>query len=318
MKRPIGPDLVGFDMGKWLKIIAIVVAVLALMIWLVPSRVLFWIFAVPGGIILFLLLIIVVFLLGRVKYRIDAHIGDDTSVYVDVRYLMRLFRCVAVYKDGKFDTRTRIAWKRLESDKPQQEEEEKKMTSADIEQAITSAITSAEKIYSKSDEADLNEEPEPTPEIIQEATTEQEPGPEQEPEPEPSTPEPKKTLKERINSLKQLKDVLTSLDIKTIIGLCFQALQKFVRALRPKRLDIYGVIGFDDPCTTGWVMGAYESAMGVLNLGPNVRVYGSYHEKAMRLDIKAKGRTRMFRLLWPFVWLYLRKPIRVVIHEHIL
>jgi len=132
-----------------------------------------------------------------------------------------------------------------------------------------------------------------------------------------ANPAPEKEKKDRLKPLKQVKAALTYPDRKIIMSLCFKCLQKFFKALKPKKLDIYGVIGFDDPCTTGWVMGVYEAAAGVMQLRHKVRLVGSYHEKALDLAIKTEGSTRLWSLIWPFIWLYLHKPIRVVLHKHI-
>ena len=115
----------------------------------------------------------------------------------------------------------------------------------------------------------------------------------------------------------QIKAVLTYPDRKIIMNLCFQSLQKFIKALKPKHLDIHGVVGFEDPATTGWFMGAYEAITSTLQLRHKIRLLGSYLEKALDLNIQAQGRTRLGSLIWPFVWLYLQRPVRKVIHMNI-
>ncbi|MCL2378570.1 MAG: hypothetical protein FWC77_05520 [Defluviitaleaceae bacterium] len=133
---------------------------------------------------------------------------------------------------------------------------------------------------------------------------------------EPPPPKPEKEEKtDRISPLSQVKAALTYPNRKIIMSLCLQSLGKFVRALRPKHLDISGVIGFDDPCTTGWAMGAYEAAASVAGVRSKVRILGNYIEKALELDIAAEGNTRLWGLVWPFIWLYLRRPIRLFLRE---
>jgi len=240
-------------------------------------RMLLWIIALPLIVLVFViaLLLAIVLCLGRIRYRVDTHIGSDTTAFIEIKYLMRLVHCVITYKDGKFDNRIRVAWMRLGKEKPPKvvkPRKAKKSRKDDKSKTLKS----------------------------------------------PPLPEPEKEKKDRLKPLKQAKAVLTYPDLKTIIGLCFQCLQKFAKALKPKRLNISGIIGFDDPAATGWFMGAYEAAAGMINLRQKIRLIGSYHEKALLLDIEAKGRTRVFSLLWPFIWLYLKKPIRVVLHKHIL
>ena len=234
--------------------------------------------ALPLALVLFViaLLLFIVLCLGRLRYRVDANIGGNTTAFIEVKYLMRLVHCVIIYKDGKFNNRIRVAWMRLGEEKPRKAKKPRKV---------------------KSHKA--KSEPPP-------------------PKPTPPHPEPDEEKKDRLKPLRQAKAVLTYPDRKTIIGLCFQCLQKLFKALKPKRLDISGVVGFDDPAATGWFMGAYEAAAGVMQLRRKVRIVGSYHEKALLLDIDAKGRASLGRLMWPFLWLYLKKPIRVLIHKHIL
>ena len=257
--------------------------------------------ALIGLIVAFILLLTIVLCLGRIKYRVDAHVGNDKTAYVEISYLFRLVNFVAEYRDKKFENHTRVAWMKFGEKKPRKKKKRKsKVTvpNGDEQKAHNIAAhigPSEESITPKSQPAGKT-----MPSDIENSEPEQ------------------KEKKDRLKPLKQAKAVLTYPDLKTIIGLCFQCLQKFIKALKPKRLDISGIIGFDDPCTTGWFMGAYEAAAGTAQLRHKIRLLGSYHEKALQLDIEAKGRTSLWGLLWPFIWLYLHKPIRVAIHEHIL
>ena len=272
--------------------------------------ILIWVLLILLALLGLVILIAVVLCLGRIKYQVNVKIGQDTKAYIDVRYLMRLIRFVGVYKEGRFRSRFRIAWYRLdgENDTEKNTESESKDPEEpppDINAALESAIAYLNGLNAATDESEMDA-PEET-QADQESSQEDE-----------LKDEPRKTIMQRLQALMAIKDKLTSAELKIIMNLCKRALHKFVRALRPKRFKINGVIGFDDPSHTGWFMGAYEAIIGAFDLRQNIRLLGSYHESALRLEVDIKGRVRLFRLMWPVIWLYLHKPIRTIINKQIL
>jgi len=278
--------------------------VAALWLW----RVILVPYVLAGGITALVLLLTIVLCLGRIRYHVDANLADGKTAYIEVSYLMRLVHFVLVYRDGKLDNSMRIAWMRLGEDKPNKKRRKAKNagTTNDTPGEKNIATNTIASDTGKSDYINKDND------HVYKATKDSEPTQDNN-----ANPELEKEKKDRLKPLKQAKAVLTYPDRKIIMGLCFKCLQKFIRALKPKRLDISGVIGFDDPCTTGWAMGAYEAAAGVMQLRHKVRLVGNYCEKALDLIIQVEGRTRVWGLLWPFIWLYLHKPIRVVLHQYI-
>jgi len=236
-------------------------------------------YLLAGGVISFVLLVLTVLCIGKIKYRVDARTCEEKYANIEVSYLLRLIRFAYVYRDGEGASRIRIAGFSLGDEEPGK----KKPKSASKRSSHDKKATKKSKRTRDKDAGTSSEE----------------------------------EKKDRPNPLKQAKAVLTYPDRKIIMNLCFRCLGKFFKALKPKHLDIYGVIGFDDPCTTGWAMGAYEAAAGITGLRHKIRLVGCYHEKAMDLAIQTHGRTRLWGLIWPFVWLYLQKPIRTVLHKHI-
>jgi len=290
--------------------------------------VLLWILIILGSLVGLVILIALILGLGRIKYKVDANIGDDTAVYVNISYLLRLVRFVITYKDGEYETKGRIAWFKLGEEAPPQtaaekhaEKETKKLVSTMIDDYTFSNSRSVTRDYNiahakeiKHYVSDTKEEEAPdiappedaieSDETAKEAKTKKKPR---------KTEQAPDENKSETSVFTKAKLILTYPDLKIIIALCFQCLGKLYRALKPKRLNIQGVVGFDDPATTGWFFGAYEATLSTLRLRDRIRLLGSYHEKALRLDIDIKGRVRLFRLLWPFLWLYLKKPIRAAI-----
>ncbi|MCL2404464.1 MAG: hypothetical protein FWC92_02835 [Defluviitaleaceae bacterium] len=254
-----------------------------------------WVLIAPyllaGGILSIAIVLFTILSLGQIRYRIHASIASEKTAYVEVTYLMRLVHFVYAYRDGKQETLTRIAWMQIGDDKPQKKKRKTK--------AATSAThaTHAQKIEST---------PQPTPaaeQVNKKIDT------------DANKENNKDIKKDRLGPLKQVKAVLTYPDRKIIMSLCIKCLQKFVKALKPKHIDITGVIGFEDPSTTGIVMGTYEAVVGTLGLRHKVQLLGNYLESALELNIETEGRTRLWRLWWPFLWLYLHKPIRVALRK---
>ena len=263
--------------------------------------------AIALPIVLLLLIILLVFCLGQVKYNVDAKVGDETAAHVEIRYFLRLVRLVVSYVGGETKIRGRIAWVRIGEDKARKEKKRRRVKGRKRKKRrVINNVpedSNVNKDVRVSDEAKAPDESKPFSKGIATDST-----PDEEKNDRPSF----------IERVKQIRATLTEIDVKTIIGLVFQCLQKFVKAIKPKRFKISGVVGFDDPATTGWAMGAYEAFVGVTGLRPHIRLLGSYHEKALRLDIHARGRIRVIRLFTPFIWLYLKKPIRTLIHKHLL
>jgi len=300
-------------------IIALTIFVLVILWIMVPwiRWVLFVIFTLFGLIVL----LVIILCLGRIKYKVDAHVDDKTSAYIEVSYLMRLVRYTATYKKEKLNSRLRIAWVRLGESS---HKTAKKKTSS------TSTISAGVHVYDE-DILHVSDAIPPTTKAKQhknERITEKSEDmllPKTSKLGHASTPpiqNPKKTIKDRFEALisligdvKQKKATLTSLGLKTIISLCIRCLKKIGRAIKPKQFEVAGILGFNDPCTTGWIMGAIEAFLGVMQWHKNIHILGSYHEKALRLDIDIKGHVRLFRLIWPLIWLYCHKPIREFIKQ---
>jgi len=102
---------------------------------------------------------------------------------------------------------------------------------------------------------------------------------------------------------------------KTIINLGVSALKKLLKVAKPKKFEISGVVGFDDPSHTGLFIGAYEAIAGALMVRQNVRLAGDFSAEGIvfKIDAFAKGRANMARLAWPVLWFALQKPVRGLI-----
>jgi len=137
--------------------------------------------------------------------------------------------------------------------------------------------------------------------IIKEAQETKQTKPEAAASPEPETPKSGKG---------KLRSILTYPELKTIIKLVFSCIKKFLRKLLPKRLDISGTFGFDDPAATGMCLGAYESVVTMLNLRERIRLAADFAEPGIKLRVAASGKFSAAGLMQPMISLLMKKKIR--------
>ena len=109
---------------------------------------------------------------------------------------------------------------------------------------------------------------------------------------------------------KEIKSLLTKLDIKSIISLGIMLLKKLWKKIKPKRLYIKGTVGFADPCTTGQFLGLYEACAHTLGFRSSVDLTGDFNEKRLELDMKLAGGFAVASLAWPVIWFIFQKPVR--------
>jgi len=86
--------------------------------------------------------------------------------------------------------------------------------------------------------------------------------------------------------------------------------KRFLRTLLPKRLDISGTVGFEDPAVTGLFIGFYESIAAMCNLRDRVRLAADFTGPGAKLRIALSGSVNIAQLVRPFAVLYMKKPVR--------
>ena len=259
-------------------------------------------------IVLLLLVIFLILCLGKIRYRVDAEVGNENAIHVEVSYFRYLVRYAFSYVDGEMKSHGRIVWKRIGEEPESKLEPEPERESEPIEYKSAEPINpSGSTISIKTETPTTKTEAPPNKEI-------EKPIKQEEKKPEDKKPKGKKDL---VGFLNQIREFAAEHDVKNIIGLTFKCLGKLLKAFKPKHIDISGEIGFDDPATTGWTMGAYEAIVGVAGFRPYIRILGNYFEKALHLNIDTHGRTRVGSLFWPFVWLVFQKPVRKLIWKQI-
>ncbi|MCL1842822.1 MAG: hypothetical protein FWF79_03335 [Defluviitaleaceae bacterium] len=246
--------------------------------------VILWIIAGLVGLLLFFILLAVVLIAIPVKYSVDASTGEKTSVLVRASYLFNFVRFTYENNDGTGKNELRIAGFRIKEKKEKKDSAQGRKDSAQesgrAEKTQKSPKAQKTKAHKK-----------------------------------PKTPPPKKEIS--FNKLSKSYAVLTDSQGKTMIKLTFIAFKKILRVMLPKHVEIWGVVGFSSPATTGIFMGAYEALAGMSGLRSKIRLAGDFNSDSttIRLNAKVKGSVSVFRMTLPFIWLATRKPVRKLIRN---
>jgi len=103
---------------------------------------------------------------------------------------------------------------------------------------------------------------------------------------------------------------LTKLNIKSIASLGIILIKKLWRKIKPKYFFIKGVVGFDDPCTTGQFIGFYEICANAMGFRRAIDLKGDFCEKRIDLDMKMAGGFAIASLAGPVIWFIWQKPVR--------
>ncbi|MCL2364759.1 MAG: DUF2953 domain-containing protein [Defluviitaleaceae bacterium] len=243
-----------------------------------------------GILIILLSPLILLLVFTPLRYAVVARVGDGTVVRVKASYLFRALTVRFLYRGGEVISQMRIFGIRVGGGRTK--------ISADMVKPKPH----------KSEDAMPIAKNEPANEFAEEPT--EEPAEMESPDdPIDETPETE-SEKSSPSAWHKLRRILTYPELKIIIGLVLTCLKRFLRVLLPKRFDIVGLVGFDDPATTGMALGAYESIVGMLNLRQRIRLAADFTKPGVRLKISAGGGISAARMLRPLISLYMKKPVR--------
>jgi len=248
------------------------------MTWIIAAlTVLGWILLIILGLLLLIIVLTFVLLVAPIRYEVKASIGERATAKVKVSYFFRLIYFVYEYNDNMGTPTLRILGFRKKTDF--------------IGSKPLNDNASKNKIKQK---------------------TKKYPNKKEENETEAHENTEKFGFGQIIDSI---RIVLTYPHRKTIMDLSFRALKKTGKVLKPKKLNISGIIGFEDPASTGFFMGAYECLVGMFKVRECIRLSGDFNalSTVVRLEIFVKGSVSGLRLTWPLLWLAWQKPIRGLI-----
>ena len=114
----------------------------------------------------------------------------------------------------------------------------------------------------------------------------------------------------------KLRDLLEEYEAKKILHLAKLLAIRLLNRILPKRFLVRGVVGFDDPCSTGLFIGMYEATAGVLDVRDNVDLYGNFSEAYSEVEVDMTGRFAIGSLLRQILWFVFQPPVRRIIREN--
>ena len=97
---------------------------------------------------------------------------------------------------------------------------------------------------------------------------------------------------------------------KEILKLSTDLLKKLIKSLKPKKIKLKGDIGLQDPIQTAILIGIAN----IFN-NQNLKITGNFSENVVKLDVYAKGKFAVYKILFPSIGFLLKKPIRKLIKD---
>lgn len=149
--------------------------------------------------------------------------------------------------------------------------------------------------------------------ILQDEKVETSSKPESKPKKAKSKNEPNKNFENRsfYDKIKKYIEIIESRRFKKTFEYSKKKIFKLLKHICPRKLQIDGEVGFDDPSVTGQILVITSMLKPVL--GKNVRIVGNFEEPIISIEGKLKGRITVFRVLWTGAVLYFNKNIRKII-----
>ena len=104
-------------------------------------------------------------------------------------------------------------------------------------------------------------------------------------------------------------------DKRKLVKLTVKLTKRLAKKILPKKFKLEAEIGFEDPSHTGYALAA-SSLLRYLGY-ENVDVRGNFTEQKLDVALSAKGRFRLFGLLWPVVAFVFSRPVFRLIYKYI-
>lgn len=111
----------------------------------------------------------------------------------------------------------------------------------------------------------------------------------------------------------KLKALLDYPDKKLIIGATVKLIKRLTTALKPSKVKLKAVIGFDDPGITGRAVGALAFFSGMN--GIDLSLQGNFNEQELNFAADIKGKIVLFRFIWPLIVYVLKRPIWKIVKQ---
>ena len=118
-------------------------------------------------------------------------------------------------------------------------------------------------------------------------------------------------IKKAISKIKDFKEFIRDEHTKRVFVLVKGELVKFLKYIRPRKVKGYFNFGFDDPSTTGKVLGLYYA---IMKKSPKkFKINPDFENKRLETDLYLKGRIRLYYLVYIILKIYFNKDFKYVL-----
>lgn len=126
------------------------------------------------------------------------------------------------------------------------------------------------------------------------------------------TKDRKAFIKEKIEFFEDLKD---KYDLKGIFDVTILLFKKIFKGLGLKLFQICGIIGLDNPCSTGQAIALISVVQTFVPF--DVDVQGDFENNVLEGSLYIKGKVRISSIVFPVIWYLLTKPVRTVVIDYV-
>ena len=126
------------------------------------------------------------------------------------------------------------------------------------------------------------------------------------------TTDRKAFIKEKIEFFEDLKD---KYDLKGIFDVTILLFKKIFKGLGLKLFQICGIIGLDNPCSTGQAIALISVVQTFVPF--DVDVQGDFENDVLEGSLYIKGKVRISSIVFPVIWYLLTKPVRTVVIDYV-
>ena len=115
------------------------------------------------------------------------------------------------------------------------------------------------------------------------------------------------------DKIKRYADIIRSDDFKQSFALCKKMVGKLLKAILPKKWEVNGKVGFEDPSLTGYVCGI-TGAM-YMWMRKHIHINGLFDVESNDIDVDGyfKGRIFVVTLVYVFLKVWFNKKVRRVL-----
>lgn len=126
------------------------------------------------------------------------------------------------------------------------------------------------------------------------------------------TKDKKDFIKEKIEFFEDLK---AKYDLKGIFDVTILLFKKIFKGLGLKLFQICGIIGLDNPCSTGQAIGLISVVQTFVPF--DIDIQGDFENNVLEGSFYIKGKVRISSIVFPVIWYLLKKPVRTVVIDYV-